>query len=208
MAGLYGEWRADRLGRNPREVGMRGRRAWRLAAVTVLVFMVGAIPAGATIFERGEYGEPYSFTYDDCGFEVAVEGEFSGQFIIRTGKNKDESAFFLHDQFQFSEVHTNVDTGEWFRVRGHATFQEVQGTRVEGTIFRFEAIVAGQRVVENSDGEVVLRDRGAIRFSILFDTLGDDEPGGVLIEEFEPQVRGPHPGFNTDFCEIVTELIG
>ena len=65
-------------------------------------------------------------------------------------------------------------------------------------------------MIEDSAGRVVVRDRGVIRYSALFDTLGDDEPGGELIEEFPPQVRGPHPAFDEafDFCAIASDLIG
>jgi hypothetical protein len=109
----------------------------------------------------------------------------------------------------YREVHTNTETGEWFVVRGTRTFNEVKATRVEGTIFRFVAIEAGQPfVVENSAGKVVMRDRGVIRYTLLFDTRGDDVPGGDEVEFLGADVRGPHPGFDADFCEIASDLIG
>jgi hypothetical protein len=49
--------------------------------------------------------------------------------------------------------------------------------------------------------------RGSIQHRYLFDTLGDDEPGGVLIADLEPSVHGPHPGFD-DFCGVLDPLIG
>ena len=36
----------------------------------------------------------------------------------------------------------------------------------------------------DSDGRLVARDRGSVQFHILFDTEGDDVPGGIFIEEF------------------------
>jgi hypothetical protein len=60
-------------------------------------------------------------------------------------------------------------------------------------------------------GAVLLRDRGVIRTTILFDTLGDDTPGGVTLEELDVSVAGPHPGFFMDddaFCGLVQDLIG
>jgi hypothetical protein len=70
-------------------------------------------------------------------------------------------------------------------------------------------IQAGQPfVVYNSDGQVVLRDRGVIRFTYLFDTLGDNEPGGVFVQDVDVRVNGPHPGFDADFCDIARSLIG
>jgi predicted esterase len=63
-------------------------------------------------------------------------------------------------------------------------------------------------VVEDSSGNVVLRDRGALRFRYLFDTGGDDEPGGTLVEFLGADVGGPHPSLFTDFCQIAGDLIG
>ncbi len=186
------------------------RRVGKVAlpvAVALLVF--GAIPAGATIYEKGRFTDEFTDTYDDCGFPVQVEGTATGHYRIRMGKGKTASAFFEHVTVRYREIHTNPATGEWFVVRGHRTFTEVKARRVEGNVFRFVAVEAGQPfVVENSAGEIVYRDRGAIRYTILFDTRGDAVPGGDFIEEVDVRVSGPHPGFETDFCEIVTDLIG
>ncbi|MDQ3987295.1 MAG: hypothetical protein M3280_12465 [Actinomycetota bacterium] len=171
--------------------------------------MCVALPAGATVREKGRYSGVISFSYDDCGFPVEVSGEFSGHFRFREGKNRNKSAFFLMDNFSYSETHTNTDTGEWFLVRGNGVFNETKATRVEGTIFKFRSVEAGQPfVVEDSSGNVVLRDRGAIRRTILFDTEGDDEPGGTFLEFLDVDVSGPHPGFFADFCDIARDLIG
>ena len=193
-------------------IGRRAARLTLLAAIAVTGLAFGATPAGAQIVVRERFDDTFGpETYNDCGFEIEVEGRETGRAQIRRGKGKTASAFFAHVRYSFRETHTNTETGEWFVVRGHALFNEVKARRVSGTIFRFTAIEAGQPfVIEDSAGRVVLRDRGVIRYSILFDTLGDDEPGGELIEEFEPVVRGPHPGFaeDFDFCAVATELIG
>ena len=195
--------------------GTLGRGPGRLlvsAAIVVTGFAFGATPAGAQIVERERFVETWGpETYNDCGFEIEVEGRETGHARIRKGKGKTASAFFAHVRFSYRETHTNTETGEWFVVRGHGVFNEVKATRVSGTVFRFVAIEAGQPfVIEDSAGRVVVRDRGVIRYTILFDTLGDDTPGGEVIEEFEPVVRGPHPAFSddVDFCAIATDLIG
>jgi hypothetical protein len=178
-----------------------------LVAMTVIA--LGGIPVGATIYEKGRFTEEISFSYDDCGFPVEVTGEESLQYRIRQGKGKAASFFFFRGTGSFREVHTNTETGESFVVRGQRVFNEVRARRVEGTIFKVTAVEAGQPfVVENSAGEVVLRDRGVIRYTILFDTEGDDVPGGVEVEFLGADVRGPHPGFDADFCELASGLIG
>lgn len=178
-------------------------------AVAMALLAVDAIPAGATVVEKGRFADSYSDTFVDCGFPVQVEGQISGQYRIRQGKGKNASAFFLRSTYSFRETYTNTDTGEYFVVRGHAVFNEVKATRVSGSIFKFVRIEAGQPfVVENSAGQVVLRDRGVVRSTILFDTLGDDVPGGIELAFLGAEVRGPHPGFYKDFCEIASDLIG
>ena len=54
----------------------------------------------------------------------------------------------------------------------------------------------------------MLRDRGAITTTYLFDTLGDDVPGGDFIEELDVRISGPHPGFGPPDCAGVNNLIG
>jgi hypothetical protein len=185
------------------------RRIGAAAALVALAAGLIAGTAGATVVERGRYSDTYSDTFSDCGFPIRLEGTASGQYRFREGKGKTETAFFLRDTFRFRDVYTNTDTGEWFVVTGHGVFNEVKATRVEGSVFEFVQIQAGQPfTVYDSNGELVLRDRGVIRFTILFDTRGDDEPGGDFVEEIDVRVNGPHPGFMTDFCEIATPLIG
>jgi hypothetical protein len=147
--------------------------------------------------------------YNDCGYEVAVEGDVSGHFRIRAGKGKTDTAFFVRDNFSFTETHTNVETGESLTIEGHAVFNELRATRVEGNVFEFAAVEAGQPfVVYDSAGNLVLRDRGSLYQRILFDTGGDDVPGGDVLVELGTDIHGPHPAFETDFCDIITPLIG
>ena len=179
------------------------------AAVVATAMFFASAQALATVVEKGFYSdEPYSFSYDDCGFDVSVEGTASGHFRVRAGKGDAETAFFASDNYTYTETHTNVDTGAFLTITGNAVFNEVKATRVEGNIFRFEAVEAGQPfVLYDSDGNLVVRDRGSIRFFALFDTLGDDVPGGIFLEDLGADVHGPHPGFE-DFCELITPLIG
>jgi hypothetical protein len=183
---------------------------WALGLLASTALAGGtALPAAATVVDGGRYADAYGFSYADCGFPVDVTGAITGSYRIRAGKGDDASAFFLRDRFSYSEVHTNADTGEWFVLRGQGVFNEVGATRVDGSIFEFRSIDAGQPfVVEDSSGDLVLRDRGVVRKRILFDTGGDDEPGGTEIEFVGFDVAGPHPGLFLDFCGLVRDLIG
>jgi hypothetical protein len=181
-----------------------------LAALAVIALLViGASPAAATVVESGFYSDTDSFSFDDCGFTLDVESEFSGHFVVRADKGG--QAFYGKDNFSYRDVYTNPETGGWFVVRGNALFSEIKATQVSGNIYEFVAIEAGQPfVIEDSAGNVIVRDRGVIRHTALLDTLGDGEPGAEFIEETHTSVRGPHPGFAEDFpfCEIAAELTG
>ena len=177
--------------------------------LTVVAMLAFGGTAAAKVIGQEHYSGTDSFSFDDCGFWLDVESEFSGSALLRVDKGG--QAFLARDTFSYRDVYTNRDTGEWFVIRGHATFHEVEGTLVEGTIYEFQSIEAGQPfVLEDAAGNVVARDRGMIRRTVLFDTLGDGEPGGVLLEEAVDSVHGPHPGFADDFpfCEIAAELTG
>jgi hypothetical protein len=95
---------------------------------------------------------------------------------------------------------------------GKSLSNEIKATLVEGTIYAFTTIEAGQPfVVRDADGNLVLRDRGVIRHVLTFDTLGDGQPGGVLLEDTIVGIGGPHPGFDMsedEFCAMVESLLG
>jgi poly(3-hydroxybutyrate) depolymerase len=127
------------------------------------------------------------------------------------GKNKSQSAFFLRERHSYEETHTNTVTHESFVMRAHSTFHEIKATQVEGSVYEFTQLEVGQPfVVEDSSGRVVVRDRGSVRFHILFDTGGDSDPGGEFIDFLGADVRGPHPGFVTDAdrCSYAADLTG
>lgn len=76
-------------------------------------------------------------------------------------------------------------------------------------MFEFTSIVAGQPfVVYDSAGNLVLRDRGLAQSTVLFDTGGDDVPGGEVLD-VQTEFRGQHPGADIDFCDdLIIPLIG
>lgn len=183
------------------------RRAITGAFAAVLMAAVAA-PAQATIRERFQLHEDYAYV-EDCGFPVQVTGSRDDAFTIREGKNQDAGAFPVLNKVSYSERWTNPANGRWFTIRGKTTFNEVKATRVEGSIFEFRAHESGQpMVIEDSNGKVVVRNNGSVYFSYLFDTLGDDEPGGNWIADLELRIRGPHPSLLVHPCEYAVQLIG
>jgi hypothetical protein len=186
---------------------MRNRVRTTLALAAAFT-SVAAASAQATVVDKGRFvDEPYGFAYD-CGFPVEVTGVGTGNFRLRAGTGDDATAFFSLDRISFREIHTNPQTGEWFSVSGHFANNEVTATRVEGSLFEFRIIKAGPvAVIEDSDGNLVSRDRGVMRRTILFDTGGDDVVGGTFIDLVDLDFAGPHDAFGR-LCDIATELIG
>ena len=187
---------------------MRHRTRRTLATAAALT-AIAAAPTQATVVEKGHLvDEPYGFAYDCAGFGVEVTGVASGNFRLREGRGDDATAFFSLDRLSFREIHTNPQTGEWFSVSGHFANNEVSATRVEGSLFEFRIIKAGPvAVTRDSDGNLVARDRGVLKTTILFDTGGDQVPGGDFVDLVDLQLAGPHPTFDRR-CDVATELIG
>lgn len=189
----------------------RRRSNWRGVRRAVLSVVGGALitltlaaPVGATVVLRDHYSEDYAFSFDDCGFWIDVSGNATGMALLRVGKGDLATAFFLHDNFSFLETWTRRDTGDSFTLGGNGLFQETRATHVEGTIFEFTSVLAGQPfIVWDSDGNVILRDRGAIMQVLQFDTLGDDVPGGEFVADVSFSVHGPHPGLDFDPCALL-----
>lgn len=147
-------------------------------------------------------------SFNDCGF--TIQSEFSADFhiLIREVRDSGGQAFLGQENLRYYEVLTNPVTKEWFVSRGTVIGKEISGRHIEGTVWEFFGHEVGTRVFENSAGEVVIRDSGQIRIRDVFDTLGDGQPGGVLLDEEITGVHGSFPGFDVDFCDVATELIG
>jgi hypothetical protein len=191
--------------RHPRSFAAVGLAA--LAVVVVLAF--GTHQAGAVVIGKEHYSGTDSDSFDDCGFTLDVEVTFHGVASLRVLKGG--QAFLARDNFSYVETYTNPETGGWFVIRGNALFHETKGTRVGGDVYKFVQLESGQPfTVVDSDGNVVIRDRGNIRRTILFDTLGDGVPGGIELEELDLRISGPHPGFGDefDFCAVAADLTG
>ena len=189
---------------------MRGtcRRLGLLLAMAVSGLVVVPAAQGAILEHFRFVDDPYSFEEEICGIEVEIDGTATGSGRVRIGTGKRATAFFEHTNVAYSETWTAAN-GRSVTVTGHSNFNEVKAVPLGGNVFRFTAVEAGQPFrLFDSEGNLLLRDRGAIRFGLIFDTLGDAIPGGVVVEELEPSVRGPHPGFDDEtLCPVLVPLL-
>jgi hypothetical protein len=182
----------------------------RLLALPLAVAALVAAPAAqATTFERIRLDAvPYAFEDVQCGIEVQVQGTASGLINLRTGKGDKATAFFEHDVIAYRETWTAAN-GRFVTVTGKSSFNDVKAVPLGDNLFRFTLVEAGQPFrLFDSHGNLLIRDRGGVHFTIVFDTLGDGTPGGVVVEELEPSVRGPHPGFDdATLCPVLVPLL-
>jgi hypothetical protein len=178
------------------------RRGLAVIASGAVLALLAAVPAAAT-----QYGSE-SYTWDDqgsyeCGPDNWIDWQASGTGVlsIRTGSGPDEGAFFAHDRYRWQSVDTRRSDGANLYFSGHGNAIETRAERIEGSTFQFWSISAGAPfMVLDGEGNVLARDRGSIRSSIIFDTEGDATPGGILVEEVSVEVSGPHPGLEFDPC--------
>ena len=182
----------------------------RLFALPLALAALVAVPAAqATTFERIRLdAAPYAFEDMRCGIDIQVGGTATGIINVRVGKGDKATAFFEHDVIAYRETWTAAN-GRSVTVSGKASFNDVKAVPLGDNLFRFTLVEAGQPFrLYDAQGNLLVRDRGSLRFTIVFDTLGDDTPGGIVVEELEPNVRGPHPGFDdATLCPVIVPLL-
>ena len=180
----------------------------RFMLVCAAALLLGSAPADARVVDRVSYSDSDTFTDEPCGYPLEVSFSSSGQVVVRDTKGGE--AFRARDTGSFEVVFTNPENGKWFRIYGHTTINEVKARQVDGNTYKFTDHEAGLAfVLEDSSGTVLVRDRGLVQTTYLFDTLGDGEPGGEEIEVLNIRLAGPHPAFAEDFpfCELVDSLV-
>ncbi|WP_345206346.1 hypothetical protein [Fodinibacter luteus] len=178
-----------------------------LAAVATVV--VAAAPAQARILDQFTWSFEETGSFDDCGFTIESDFSSSGTTVIRTVHGTDE-LWFASIAVRSEEVLTNPETGEWLRIVSRGLLKESgPATEVADGVFTHTYSEAGNPVtILDSDGKVVARDTGLLRWVYTFDTLSDGEPGGFVLDEVLVKEAGPHPMFHADWCGVFTDLIG
>ena len=188
------------------------RRVLGTAGVLALATLAAALPARAEVILHDRFDGSFSEDFEECGIPLHSDFAFRGTTHLRVGKGDLDSLFLLLLRIQTTDTITNPANGKFLVIESNVLERDIHASRVEGSVFESTSVESGQPfVVRDMNGDVVLRDRGSIAFTTLFDTLGDDIPGGELVAEVDVKVNGPHPGFflNEDqFCGLVEDLIG
>ena len=184
-------------------------RACIIVIASVLAAAVG-VPAAQAV--APDINEQYSFeettNFRDCGLRLRESVVGGGHFLVFPIPESNGEAWLGHDNYWFRSVLTNRDTGEYVVVSGRATFKEKTGTQIDGDIWEFTALEAGQPLVlRDSAGSVLLRLRGVVKYEATFDLLGDGMLGGELLEANIVHVGGPDPDYEFDFCGVIGDLL-
>jgi hypothetical protein len=185
-----------------------------LGTATVLTVLLGASalgPAQAAPLEREHYEGTFVDEFDCDGITLRQEGSFQGLFMLKQGRAGDPTPY-LFDNYEYSMKVTAVpDTGRWFTREGNGLYKDLRITHVEGTVYQFDAIEAGQPwIVRDMDGELVIRDRGLLHTRFAVDTKGDTDLSNDEYVEGSWELvadRGAHPGFYVDYCQMAKDLL-
>ena len=170
-------------------------------------------PADAAPLVREHYSFTDSGSFDDCGFQIDWTATGGGVFMLKEGRRGDPTPY-LFDNYEYHNVFTNPANGNWFTRDGNGLYKDLHIVNIEGTVYRFESVENGQPfVISDSDGNVVIRDRGQLRTGFIVDTKGDDdlendefiEGSDVLLAD-----HGSHPQWHRtqdEYCAIVNDLL-
>lgn len=175
--------------------------------------MLGALSAPAEAarpYEHLHIRDGFSESGEECGIPVEYETTFSLHILVRPVRGSDGQAFLGMENVRATTVVTNPVNGRWFTVVRSGANKEVRATHIGGDIWAFTLQETGVlfRILD-SDGKVVLQDRGRLVRRGVFDTLGDGQPGGILLAEELLSLSGKFPAFDEEAaCTAISSLLG
>ncbi len=197
-------------------------------ALSIVSLALGVGSASATSSGGGQVYQPptrntgtYSFDPECAGQHLVVRGKYDNVDTTFNLPGSNGQAFLAKQRYSWSERWVDKRSGDKFYVWGRGLFRETSGTYVPksdvpadlvppeglvGPVYRFTSRDTGRLTVGDGQGHV-LRDRGTIVAELLFDTLGDGQPGGTGLDYQIVKVIGPHPSLDVDFCDLAADLL-
>ena len=134
----------------------------------------------------------------------------------------DGQAFLGQQTYFFHEKWINKKTKKRFFVDAAGQYADTSATKVSkanvpadlipedglvGPVYLFNAQdITKHYTVTKANGRVVLRDRGILYIEELFDTLGDQKPGGVSLSWEIVDKDGNFPSLDVDLCKLGARL--
>lgn len=174
------------------------RRFFPIVALLALA-LAGPASAAPVVWER--YSGTESYDFNDCGFVIHNEVVYEGVFMLKAPKSDGAPPRYFDN---YHVVETLSANGRTATIEHQGLYKDLRITHVEGTIYQFVAMEAGRPfTVIDSDGNVLIRDRGVLMVTFQVDTKGDsDLENDEFIEDSWSLLKdaGSHPGFYIDFC--------
>lgn len=171
--------------------------------------LVVAAPAPAEIDVRDHGTFTYDDTFSDCGVDdIAVHGTIRSVFLARAVKDSDGEAWFGHNNYDVDETYTNRANGRSFSLQANGNWREISAEHLDGDQWRFAWKDSGATfVLRDATGTVLVRDRGTISGSTVWDLRGDGELGGDFVSEELVRLSGVFT--EVRWCEdVVVPLLG
>jgi hypothetical protein len=189
---------------------MRGRSALVIAGLAIAAAVAAGTPATAAPIDKGHFHDVgTSDIYNDCGFPAQDSFDVSGNFVFN---QRGSSPFpYYRESVHGTVVSTNLETGGTYTNIFSATSKDQTIVdNGDGTITITTFAAGGSRFYD-TDGNLVLKDPGEIRFSIDIDYMGT--PGNpeddVEVEDSFQLVRastGNSDFSDRDFCADLLEF--
>jgi hypothetical protein len=151
-----------------------------------------------------------SETGQECGIPVTYETDLRVHLLVKEAHGSDGQAFLGSENVRVRTVVTNPANHRWFVISRVGASKEVKATHVGGDLWAFKYQESGVLFkVTDSQGRLVMMDRGRFALLAVFDTLGDGQPGGIKLSEEIVAMNGQFPTFDEEaVCAVITELIG
>jgi hypothetical protein len=186
------------------------RRAILTAALACLLAAVPAAAQAQRPYAHDRFSGHFSDSGEECGIPVTYETDIRVHVMIKEARGSDGQAYLGSENVRARTVVTNPVNHRWFVVSRVGANKEVKATHVEGDLWAFRYQQTGVIFrVTDSQGKLVLMDRGRLVLLAVFDTLGDGQPGGIKLSEETVAMNGQFPLFDEDVaCEAINELIG
>lgn len=167
-------------------------------------------PASAEPPERESFSDSFSVVVEDfcgvTGLDVRNEGTFSGRFLL-TRKGAERTAYGMQHTV-LEQTSTNVATGDSVTQTDRTTEKDLRVTdNGDGTV-TILVLATGASTVSGTDGKVLARNPGQVRYEVLIDDGGT--PSDVSDDEFLEFLGfvKESTGRNDDYCSAIVAEIG
>jgi hypothetical protein len=184
------------------------RRSRRLGSLVLAILMLGVVSGtvaakSGNVYDQGSYDNPFTDTF--CGFDV--QGREWGRWQVLNATAATNGQFFTYSSsYNGHTTITNPANGKFITEDWSGVFREVN-PRPEATnpnVIDYQTIDLGTYKVKSSNGRTLHAEIDFVLTTYVLDTLGDSQPGGVLLDRRE-LINTTDTSF--DLCALATRVL-